>query len=207
MSGFSLPGLGVYGDDQGPQGLGEDYWGDVQDADLLRMYEEIDEDAAAAALEAQNKSLVAAELRSRMRGDARKAARAAAKAQKELDNAVDAELIEELTARQEHLDEIAAKLAAEQQRFVAERQAARGQAADDAMLAELMAGGDNVVPIQTEAHAVVGADGTTVQNYITDNTGVEHVPLIPDDDPIYQIGTVDENPSQGDWDRRPRTRS
>ena len=77
--------------------------------------------------------------------------------------------------------------------------AAAAQAADDAMLADFMAGGDNVVPIQTEAHGMVGADGKGIQNYITDNTGVEHVPLIPDA-PEFQIGTVDENPSQVEWD-------
>ena len=48
------------------------------------------------------------------------------------------------------------------------------------MLAEFMAGGDNVVPIKTEAHGIVGPDGKTIQNYITDNTDVEHIPLIPE---------------------------
>lgn len=200
MSGFSLPG--IYADDQGPGGLGGDYWADQEDADLLRMFEEIDDDAAGAAelqaLQARNESLVAAELRSRLRGDARKAAREVAKAKAKAErlaerdskfaSEAEAEQWAEMDAHKAHLDEITGKLEAaqakylaEQQRIVAERQAAAAQAADDAMLAEFMAGGDNVVPIQTEAHGMVGPDGKTIQNYITDNMNIEHVQLIPDD--------------------------
>ena len=85
MSGFFLPeDFGVFADDQGPQGLGVEYWQDQEDADLLRMFEEIDDDGALKALETQNESLVAAELRSRLRGDARKATREAKKPQQKL---------------------------------------------------------------------------------------------------------------------------
>jgi len=72
MSGFSIPGLGIFGDAAPP---GEDYWADQEDADLLRMFEEIEDDRGLQALQTQNESLVAAELRSRLRGDARKAKR------------------------------------------------------------------------------------------------------------------------------------